>query len=472
MRRKQKQPRQPRRAFSNKLRIISTVLIVSLMFSGCSLLVRSGAAYVDGKTYRNAIQQLAIVNNNKNKAEVIPGDVYDVNAMPISISDKVHSEDGFFEYPSYYSWILGNVTLADNGVLNSNAETLYQKSPDIQANKGYSIRLTLDASLQKEIYEMVKGTRCSVVVLHRDSGRIKALVSSYEGKEFNLGTKLDSKKLKLYNASKQPVWLPSYISDAQAPGSVYKLFTSALLLENDKADFVCNDTGELIFDDGTLTNDGGAAYGEIDLETGFVLSDNIYFAEAFLQTDLASIRGMSNKLLLNNSIDTDFGTVDSYTVFKDYSDHERALTGIGQAELKLSSLSIALMTQGLLSGKIYRPYVVKAKKCYTTEKGELKDVETVREEVISRDCVSANTQIKIAGLMQAAAESYGLPRELITGAKTGTADLPDGSTRASMVCVNDDYIVVMSHINNEGLYGKSLSDKMIRTFTWLSNLER
>ena len=58
MRRKQKQPRQPRRAFSNKLRIISTVLIVSLMFSGCSLLVRSGAAYVDGKTYRNAIQQL------------------------------------------------------------------------------------------------------------------------------------------------------------------------------------------------------------------------------------------------------------------------------------------------------------------------------------------------------------------------------------------------------------------------------
>ena len=456
--------------YIRKLFASALFFVLCLSASAAALMSRTGALYLNSDDYSNAHIQLAQVEYERSRYETAMGDVFDCSGIPIVTGTGLLKDSGYAEYDPTFSYLLGNTNLDDRRLLNANSETLLTPCGTTEEDgtpKGCSIRLTIDSDLQLHIASQLEGKRASAVVLSRKSGALKALAGSYKD-DFDLGSEPDEKTLARYNKSDEPLWIPPYLTDDTAPGSVYKIFTSALILENGDGDEQYEDIGYLEFPEGKLYNNNEEVYGTLDLTDAFVHSVNTYFGSAYASANLADIRDLSDRLMLNHDIETDFGTVSSHTIFRSYSSFERASTGFGQGCLQLNNVSLAMMTQGVLEGRIYRPHVLDADRC-TAAPGELISVEsTVDEEIISDGCVSAETSKSIEELMGAAARNYQLP-DMIKGAKTGTADLSEG-TRATMIAFNDDYIIVVSELSNDSAYGISQKDTVTGIFAKLVEL--
>lgn len=92
--------------------------------------------------------------------------------------------------------------------------------------KGKSIKLTTDNGLQYLCTELLKDTDGSAVVIERNSGKIRALVSTDKKMVFSVND-LSDEKMAEYN-SVEGLWLPKYNINEQ-PGSVSKLFSCACI---------------------------------------------------------------------------------------------------------------------------------------------------------------------------------------------------------------------------------------------------
>lgn len=459
-----------RKKYVAKLKAVS-ILFTLLFFAGIACLIsRLGILPMnsaDAKTYEYNKNR---INDDKVSYETIMGDVYDVNEEEIfSNNELIYKSKS--EYNQAYSYLLGNISLEYEGVLNNSWDTLTDTGAnDIVENKGYSIQLTIDDSLQKLCYSLTEGTRCSVVVLKRNSGNLVALTGTYK-EGINLGTaSLDSKLLEKYNSSDEPVWLPEYLN-SYAPGSVYKIFMSALAYETETDDFTINDIGYVNYGERIISNFNGASYGNgLNLQTAFINSSNTYFSELAQRIPISTQRIYMNRFLFNSEIDTDVGKISSSVDFGGYSDYEIAQLGFGQGNNKISSICLAMMAEGVLDGKIYKPHVIKGI-CHRNEDGKLVNDRVTKEEILSDNTVSAETSQNVSELMYKTARSYDLS-ETIIGAKTGTAEIgeSDGSDRGTMICFDENYIVVVSKLES-GTFGIDNKEIVEKIFDRLEEIQ-
>lgn len=456
--------------YTKKIKIVSFVIaflfLVAIVFTAS----RSGLIIINEDNYNSVTDVKTTIAVDKKSYETVMGDILDRNYTTI-MQNTVVMSDGPGEYHKSYSHLLGRIDMNYNGVLTRNYSDLTnKKADDIIEDKGYSISLTLNDSLQKFCYDNTEGKRCSVVVMDRDSGELLALTSTYK-QDFDMGkTILGEGELKQYNTSSEPVWLPEYLN-AYSPGSTMKIFSACVACENQLGDFTIDDVGYYECSDGTkLYNDSQVSFGNgLDLPTAFTVSSNSYFASLFKKLGVSKLRDASVKFMMNDQIKTDFGLVDGTFSFGNYTDLDIASLGYGQGESLMSSVSIAMMTQGALEGKIYRPHVIKSI-CYKDQDGFIVDKETTKEDVISSKVVSKKTSEIINELMKNNARSanYDLP-DFVLGAKTGTADLPDGSNRAIIVGFDEEYIVVISRIE-DNLYGRENRSLLIDIFDKINSV--
>lgn len=363
------------------------------------------------------------------------------------------------EYNEAYTYILGNAAF-DVGLLSTEYDTLTDKSYT-QDGKGLNIRLTIDDQLQKLCYELVKGRRKSIVILSKHSGEVLALAGSYE-EPFTLSGKVTPEQLESYSSAYEPVWLPEYLNEYHT-GSTMKAFTAAVACDMGLTDFSVYDTGTAFFNGKAIHNAYETRTKTENMTSAFINSSNVYFSTLAVRLGADTLKEYIDRFRMNCDIQTDFGTIrNSSGLKKRTHDYDIASFGYGQGGY-YSTVSMAMMAQAALSGRLYRPHIIESVFYYDAS-GEEVTVRQTEEEILSDNIISPEACAQVEELMKASANESGFPEG--SGVKTGTAEIvfnDRSANRATMIATCcDKFIIAISEISGEGeeLYGSSHSSTM------------
>lgn len=366
---------------------------------------------------------------------------------PLGKRQYLHPK-AFSNVLGYWSRIYGTYGLEKT----LNADLTYSKS-EKDDKRGADVRTTLDSSLQKTAYRLMKDQIGSVVVLDAKTGEILALVSTptydLEKLEDNWEKVNEAEGVLLSNAYQNPV----------TPGSVFKLITSKAILEEGIEDETVEDTGALRVNGQTIRNYNGKAYGTISFEEGFVKSSNVYFMDRTLKMGGRKLEKAAQECLLGQKIPLDFTTLRSTFDLGDYEDNKVASTAFGQGETLVTPLQMAMITQSIAAGgTMMEPYLIQS---ITSGGGEQT---YLGEQEVLATTMDPATAAGIADAMVKAGESYDLPRvgsqDARIAAKTGTAERGDGSNNAWFVSFapadDPQYVIVANKIKTDAI-GKTLA---------------
>ena len=196
---------------------------------------------------------------------------------------------------------------------------------------GKDIQLTIDAELQRSLYEQFKEDKSCSVAMNPYTGEVLALVStpSYDNNDFIMGlsneqwTALNEDENKpMYNRFRQ-VW---------CPGSTFKPIIAAIGLESEAIDPMEDYGNEGLSWQkdsswGSYCVTTLHTYEPVILENALIYSDNIYFAKAALKIGTEEMESSLTELGFNEEIPFDIKMAKSQ-----YSNTENIETEIQLAD--------------------------------------------------------------------------------------------------------------------------------------------
>lgn len=226
------------------------------------------------------------------------------------------------------------------------------------AGEGEVVKLTIDAELQKSLFESMGGEPGASAAVHPETGETLALVSSpsYDPNEFLKGV-TGSRYQKMMDDPNKPLF--NRFAASYAPGSAIKPITAAIGLEAgaiDPAEGVAieGERWQLNASWGGfhITRLHADVENPVDLHKALVYSDNIYFAQKGLEIGREElIAGYENfgftddipfQLNLQPSSITNNGELGS--------DGQTADTAYGQGQMLVNILHLASMYEPFLNG--------------------------------------------------------------------------------------------------------------------------
>ena len=298
----------------------------------------------------------------------------------------------------------------------------------LDAKDGTDVKLTIDSTLQQQIYEQFKEDESAVVEINPKTGEVLALVScpSFDSNNFSLGmTTAD------YNALTQDTQNPlfnRYLA-TYAPGSSFKPIVGAIGLTNGSftADENFGTSGTRWQNDSswgdfyitTLTTYSGPA----NLRNALIYSDNIYFAKAALKIGSDKFIESLKNLGFNENIEfPQTISKSSYSNSEGFTNETQlANSGYGQGEMLVNPIHMAMMYSAFVNeGNMIMPYIEykenasSANATYYKEGVFTKEAaETIRDDLI-----------QVVENPGGTAHSAQIEGKTIAG-KTGTAEIKD-----------------------------------------------
>lgn len=234
-----------------------------------------------------------------------------------------------------------------------------------QKEDGENIKLTIDASLQKALYEQFQEDKGCSVAMNPYTGEVLALVSTpaYDNNDFIMGLS-DAKWTSLNEDEKKPMY--NRFRQKWCPGSTFKPIIAAIGMQtgtvNPDEDF--GNVGLRWQKDAswgsyyvTTLHD----YSPVIMENALIYSDNIYFAKAALQIGRENLEQSLSSLGFNQELPFEIVMEKSQ-----YSNSENIETeiqladsGYGQGEVLVNPLHLAsLYTFFLNDGNVIKPYII------------------------------------------------------------------------------------------------------------------
>lgn len=225
-----------------------------------------------------------------------------------------------------------------------------------EAKNGEDMKLTIDSTIQKELYEQFQEDKSVSVAINPKTGEILALVSTptFDSNDFSLGmttnqwnTLSQDENKPLYNR-----FLASY-----APGSSFKPLTGAIGLtigafteEEDFGPSGIKWQKEPSWDDFYITT-LSTYQGKANLKNALIYSDNIYFAKAALKIGKENFAQSLKTIGFNQEIQTPVGKVTSSYSNTDGFATETALanSGYGQAEVLVNPIHMAMIYSAFIN---------------------------------------------------------------------------------------------------------------------------
>ncbi|MDE6035026.1 MAG: peptidoglycan glycosyltransferase [Ruminococcus sp.] len=284
------------------------------------------------------------------------GNIYDTNGVTLVKSGS----NGKRQYAEKYGTALGNIlNEASGGVETAFDDILSAEDPySSSASKrlGKSVKLTIDADVQNQIYDYMEQSNIigSVVVMRTD-GSLMAEVSypSFDPVEYY--TNPDYMNVVGYGA------LENKALAKQAPGSCFKIMTEIIA---DKYDI------RSLYDEGTWYSDEGVIVDwdhdknynypmERDLFSAFRNSSNIFFAKVFDQLGEDIVRNeLSQMFHFGNGydIECDFGNISSSMDITCMDDLRRS--AFGQAYVRTCPMFLATLCREAIFGDMVRPFML------------------------------------------------------------------------------------------------------------------
>lgn len=235
----------------------------------------------------------------------------------------------------------------------------------IDVENGEDIKLTIDVSIQKYVYDEFKDDKSAVVVMNPKTGEILAICStpSYDTNDFILGI-TNSKWESLQNDEDNPLY--NRYQATYVPGSSFKPIIGAIGLTTGKfeADEDFGTSGTSWQKDstwGTYNITTLARYsGNANLANALIYSDNIYFAKAALKIGSETLAEQLNKIGFNKQIDFTLAmTASTFSNSETFeSEIQLADTGYGQGQLLVNPVHMASIYSAFVNdGDMIKPYI-------------------------------------------------------------------------------------------------------------------
>ncbi len=340
-------------------RIIHVLVVICLMF----------LSLVTYLLYFNMFQAEEVAGNPYNKRQwedekfVKRGDIYDSTGVLLA-ETEVEGESRIRRYPKgkLYSHVIGYYSKTYG---KSQLEMTYDKEllghGDItisfnELRSGYDLNLTISHSLQQYAYDQLAGRKGAVVALEPKTGRILAMVS-FPDFDPN-ATSLEANWNAIVEREDSPL-LARATQGLYAPGSTYKIATASAAYAKGKIGETFEDTGAFEKGSFKVENYGGKSYGQIDLKRAFALSSNFAFCSLGYDMGPETVLETAEKFGINKSFDFDLAMSNSQIQYKKMYQEDAALVSIGQGQLLMTPLQVAMMGAAVANdGKIMKPYVV------------------------------------------------------------------------------------------------------------------
>lgn len=346
--------------------------IIKVLVAVCSLFF----ILVGYLTYMQVFKSKEMVQNSYNRRQyqaeenTIRGKVLDRNGKVLAYSKESDNEQQrIYPFGSLYSHVIGYNSKVygralleaayNNYLLGLDEYTKVSKlfsSKDDNKKEGNNLCLTIDHELQKLGDELLGERNGAVVAMNPKTGEILALVSK---PDFDTNEKSLTKSWKSMVESQQSPFLPRATQGLYAPGSTYKIVTSALVIENGLESLKFNDKGAVTIDGKEISNFGRKAYGELDLQKALAVSSNVVFAQLGVQLGQDKLVAMSNKLGFGADINFDIPVSKSLFPYQKMQKNDMAATAMGQGKILISPLHMAMITSGIANnGIIMKPFLV------------------------------------------------------------------------------------------------------------------
>lgn len=287
---------------------------------------------------------------------------------------------------------------------------------------GEDIKLTIDASLQQQLYEQFQEDQSCSVAMNPNTGEVLALVSTptYDNNDFIMGMS-DEKWSSLNEDERMPLY--NRFRQLWCPGSTFKPVTAAIGLETGTVD------PEEDFGNEGLSWQKDSSWGDYyvttlhayepaTMENALIYSDNIYFAKAALRIGAKKLAACLDNLGFGQDLPFEIVMERSQYSNTDAIETEIQLadSGYGQGQILVNPLHLAsLYTSFVNGGNAIKPY--------------LQYQESPGAEVWIPEAFSSETAAFILEAMKKVVNDpngtgYGAHREdIVLAGKTGTAEI-------------------------------------------------
>ena len=310
-----------------------------------------------------------------------------------------------------------------------------------QNRQGGGVVLTLNPNMQKIAAEKLGNRKGAVVALDAKTGAVLAMYSSPSYDPNSLAV-FDSQEANtaytnLINDPSKPLYNRAIAGDLYAPGSTFKILTSIALLEKGAV------TPETEMDSPVSTTLPGTATSVSNIESTECGNGHPTLSEAFARSCNTTFVLASEKLTHTDLADVtnrfEFGTSQKIPLsvtpsqFPDSTDSAQlAMSAIGQYSVKVTPMEMAMIAQTIANkGTMMRPYLIS--QIVDSDLQVQSQTSPIRVgQKITPEISSQMTQMMTGVVSQ----PYGTGTSMaISGvsvaAKTGTAELGDGSGRAN-----------------------------------------
>ena len=292
---------------------------------------------------------------------------------------------------------------------------------------GTDVKLTIDSTIQKQLYDQMKNDKGLFVVMEPTTGELLAAVStpSYNSNDFVIGLTNEQWE-ELNNNEAKPLFnrfLQSY-----CPGSTFKPITAAIGLTTGKLteDTTFSYSGLKWQKDSswgsdyitTLTSYNGAK----NIKNALLHSDNIFFAQAAMQIGSDLFCQSLDKLGFGEDLELELNVTKSqYTNSEGISNEKKlADSGYGQGDILVNPIHMASIYSAFANnGNMVKPYIIYKENPKT---------EYLKENVFTEEAANIVKEdlIQVVENPEGTANDMKVNGIAIAG-KTGTAELKKSS---------------------------------------------
>ena len=338
----------------------------------------------------------------------------------------------------YYSFIYGagaGLERTTNSLLAGTDDSLfYQRLSDVVTGRpaaGASLELTIDPAVQQAAVDALGDRRGAAVAIDPRTGAVLAMVSrpSYDPNALsshNLSA-VEEAYEQLAADPERPLTNRAIAGDLYPPGSVFKLVTAAAALESGDYEPDTELEGPLTYTlpgtSTTLPNFQGASCdpdGRPTLAVSIQVSCNTSFAWLAGELGADALREQAEDFGFEQSLEVPLPVTPS-TYPDEVDEPQLALTGIGQYDVRVTPLQVAMMAAAIANdGVVMTPYLVE-----TMRGADLEVVDQTTPRTLSR-AVSGATAQELTEMMtmvvqRGSGQAAQVPGVEVAG-KTGTAE--------------------------------------------------
>lgn len=360
---------------------------------------------------------------------------------PYTYQRKYTSAQMYSAVTGFYSIVYKptGMEAATNDLLNGTADQLfYRRLSDLFTGRepqGASVELTIDPAVQKAAWDALGNQKGAVVALDPKTGAILAMVSK-PGYDPNALAGHDVAKVTkawdgLLDDADRPLDNRAIAGRLYPPGSVFKIVTAAAALEGGYTPDTLVDgpaSLDLPQTSASLPNDFAGACGpnnKVSLLDALRISCNTAFGSIGLEIGDDAIRAQAEKFGFGKALDVPL-TVTPSSFPADPNPPQTAQSAIGQFDVRVSPLQIAMVSAGVANGGVVmRPQLVKD----VLSANGVDVIQRPQPERFS-DAVSGQVTADLTRMMVAVVDDGTGKRAQIPGVqvagKTGTAQQGEG----------------------------------------------